>query len=339
MSLNLTTATHRRRAARDIAAVIFSAALTGCGGGSRSPAAPTPPSPPPPTTASVTVNATDTFSGNTLSVDFTLEGCGQRLTGRTGAATIQATPCARSVIRVNMTSDNQMSDDDYVPSIYDDLNISGSFELTTDLPRSAILFGAIEPKWTIEVYRGRRNAGLNQVWRTQPETWIVSDPNGILGGGEPKLSSHFNNIMTGFAAVEDYTRGFIRAPPRESVEITTSRLGASGGQFVFTVNAGQEGPGAGSQIFDDVIVASFSRSRTESFTLGNLTGEMISSVQGGENESDSYINNGFRSRPINALDRIWGEFNYWKRKPGDKILPSGDNTPSPFGFPVEFRKR
>ncbi len=72
----------------------------------------------------------------------------------------------------------------------------------------------------VGAYRGRGNGGLNQVWVTKPEKWIVYDPNNVLKQySDPKNNEVFNNIMEGFRAIEDYTNGFIIAPSKDKVEI------------------------------------------------------------------------------------------------------------------------
>ena len=70
-----------------------------------------------------------------------------------------------------------------------------------------------------------------------------------------------------------------------------------------------------------------------------VNGETNACIQGGDNESEFFSSyfEGMRTQP--QIHLTWGKFNYRQRKPGERMLPSGDEVPSPYGFPVEFRIR
>lgn len=292
---------------------------------------------------SFAVRTTESFSGASLAVDFVLRGTGTELTGRTDREPIQV-PAGTYSLHVGMDANSVRSSLAVVPSVFERVDVRVATEVAVDLASASRLFDGptlrpgIEPKHLIETYRGRGNLGRNQVWRSQPRRYIVSDPFGRLSAfPDAKANAEFDYILRAFAAVNDYTNGYLRVPSQDEIEITSadrSYTSYGAGEFVIRVASG----GLESErLVGDEIVASWVQGNTNIPGALTLQSEMVSAVQGGDSESEPYGGHGMRNGPVNAIDRTWGLLNYWKRKPGDRMLPSGDITPSPYEFPVEFR--
>ncbi|MFN7916900.1 MAG: hypothetical protein U0Q55_16265 [Vicinamibacterales bacterium] len=242
-----------------------------------------------------------------------------------------------------MDASDSRTSSQLVPSIYSNYTIAGDTTLTTDLPSWEKLFKPashpnLEPKHFIEAYRGRGNQGVNQTWRTQPSKYVVSDPNGRLSQyADPRQNPEFDYIIRAFEAVNDYTRGFLRVPDRGEIEITAQNRDHTTlreGEFLIKISSGGN---EWEMRRNNEIIASYALGNTDVANAFTLQSEMVSAVQGGDSESEPYSRNGMRNARVLDIDRVWGEFNYQKRRNGEKILPSGDITPSPFDFPVEFR--
>ncbi|MFN7914245.1 MAG: hypothetical protein U0Q55_02820 [Vicinamibacterales bacterium] len=289
--------------------------------------------------------ANETFTGRSLSVDYVLEGNGRKYVGKTDRDPIQV-PTGAYTLRIGMNAGNQASTDALVPAVYEGFTISASREFTTDLASYSTLFssiqlGNIDPRWVIEVYRGRGNQGINQVWRNQPTKFVLADPSNVLGAhANARSNPDFDKVLAGFESVNQYSGGFLRVPSKDEIEIVSANRRVSDAvRGEFLVNILPTAALEAEVRVNNEIVTSFAQGPTRASAGLALQSEMLSSVQGGDSESDGYSNNGMRNRPMNDLDRVWGDFNYNRRSPGDRILPSGDATPSPFSFPVEFRTK
>lgn len=294
-----------------------------------------------PANVNFAVRASETFSGQSLGVDFVLEGNGEKYSGRTDRDPIQL-PVGRYTLGVGINSSGQRTTDTLVPTLIDGFIVDGSGEFSIDLASESRLFssptlGRIDATSVIDVYRGRGNQGRNQTWRTQPRAYIVSDPgNGLARYEDPRSNAEIDYIIRGFEIVADYTRGFLRVPARSELQIPQQDRNypsLAPGEFLIRLS-----PSGGLELelrSNDAIVASFAQGSASVPGALTLQSEMVSAVQGGDSESDGYFNNVMRNRPINDLDRVWGDFNYHQRRNGDVILPSS----SAHQFPHELRLR
>ncbi len=191
----------------------------------------------------------------------------------------------------------------------------------------------------INAYRGRRNGGVNQVWVSKPEKWIVYDPNNVLKQySDPKNNEVFTRIMEGFRAIEEYTNGFIIAPSKDKVEINNDpNYSLPDGAISFEITDGDAYEGdfvnSNNEIYKSGAGAyPLWDSKEKSDTLA----ELVSSVQGGDSEAGRWIPVVFMSGSINYMDRLWGKFNYKKREPGSSIILTIFENNS-YGFTYETR--
>ncbi len=167
-------------------------------------------------------------------------------------------------------------------------------------------------KSILDAYRGRDLPSLNQVWVRQPEKFIVYDPHGYLRDYEDERRNPiFDNIMEGFKAIEEYTSGVIKAPNRDDVEIKYETKHWEDGQVVFEITDGEAWAGESVNDYNEIIR---SGAGTRGRSAIGAAGELIASVQGGDNESA--LDTVFDGNPMNDYDRLWGRFNYKKREPG-----------------------
>ncbi len=194
-------------------------------------------------------------------------------------------------------------------------------------------------KSILDAYRGRDLPSLNQVWVRQPEKFIVYDPHGYLRDYEDERRNPiFDNIMEGFKAIEEYTSGVIKAPNRDDVEIRESG-GDTDYAIYFEITDGRAFEGESVNDYNEIV-----RSGAGTSAIYGTAGELIASVQGGDNESA--LDTVFDGNPMNDYDRLWGKYNYKKREPGSRFYPvyttSFDEphyrkTDNPFGFLFETR--
>ena len=170
-----------------------------------------------------------------------------------------------------------------------------------------------------EIIGAMRGAMQNQVWVKQPSRWIIYDPLGKLKEySNPKDNPIFNNIMEGFEAIQEYTNGFIKAPSEDKVEIRYEEHKWVDNGIFFEITDGRAYAGekvnSNNEIYSSGAGAS-GRSPP--------SGETCASVQGGDNEGA--IPTVFDGQPMNDLDRIWGLFNYTKRRPGEELILNGSH--------------
>ncbi len=273
----------------------------------------------------------DTFSGQPLDVPVNIECGGMVYEKKTngGNLTFEIDKPQHCTIKVNFSNSLANKNDDYIPAVLENVGLQAEDNIHIDIVKKQDL----NPKgysWKdlIDAYRGRGRNGTNQVWVTEPKYWIVWDINHVLDKYEDKYHNEvFNNIMKGFKAIQEYTNGFIKAPPRDKVEIRYDGM-APDYSINFTITKGRAYEKDWANSNDELI-----RSGAGAGPLDDVDtrGELVSSVQGGDNESAVYtVFDGF---PMNDVDRIWGRFNYRKREPGSRIVLDG-----PYGHLYEIRK-
>ncbi len=287
---------------------------------------------PDPTGGPVTVCVRDTFDGGSLSnIPITFDGTAhyEGKTDGSGCFTFEINSPVSGNLKINFSNSETSRNHDYIPSVYEGIAFSGDNNINIDIVKKQDL----NPKgysWKdlIEAYRGRELDGLNQVWVTEPKYWIVWDDNHVLDKySDPRNNEVFNNIMKGFKAIQEYTNGFIKAPPRDKVEIRYDGM-APDYSINFTITKGRAYEKDWANSNDELIC---SEAGAPSYDTSDMIGELCASVQGGDNESAIYtVFDGF---PMNDVDRIWGRFNYKKREPGSRIVLDG-----PYGHLYEIRK-
>ncbi len=262
----------------------------------------------------VKVIVTDTYTGESLSgIPVVVDGSFGRLEGVTegGEYSFEIEGPERLRIRVNFSNSKSSYNGLYIPSEYV-VGVTGDYIAYYDIVKERDLnpYG-YDWKQLLKAYRGLR---VNQVWVKQPEKWVVYDPHGYLKKYEDKRRNPiFDNIMAGFRAIEEYTNGFIRAPPRDDVEIVSSTNWADN-VIYFEITDGRAYAGDKENSNNEII-----RSRAGAGYDASISfvSELVSSVQGGDNEAS--VDAVFMSGSINDMDRKWGDFNYNKRSPGDSF--------------------
>ncbi len=304
------------------------------------PACKNPPSPnnnfsPPHSGGPVTVCVRDTFDGGSLSnIPITFDGTSAHFEGKTdgsGCFTFEINSPVSGTLKINFSNSEASKNHDYIPSVYEGIAFSGDNNINIDIVKKQDL----NPKgysWRdlLNAYRGGFSPGINQVWVKQPEKWVVYDPHHVLKGySDPKHNEVFNNIMEGFKAIEEYTNGFIRAPPRDKVEIKyeTKKWVDNGIFFEITDGRAYEADDANS---NDELIRSGAGCMYDNPAY--MIGELCASVQGGDNES-AIITVFDGGHELNEVDRIWGRFNYKKREPGSRMVLDGE-----YGHLYEIRK-
>ncbi len=290
----------------------------------------------------ISIYVEDTFSGEALSsIPVTIEcSDGERVEGVTseGQVNFEIEQAAECKIMVNISNASGSANSQYIPSIFERVQLSGGQQLRIDIVKEVDLNPeGIDWRGILQTYRGSDNANkgfVNQRWNSQPERWIVYDPHGCLKKyADPKDNPVFNSIMTAFNAIEEYTSGFIKAPSKDEVEIVYKRetlpFWAIG--FVITEHeswAMDDEDSSGVVIIRSAAGAGYG----SSFSVYNMISEAVSSVQGGDNEYHYPVSDhfdsvffgdvvGIENNKVKLLerDRKWGMFNYRKRKPGDKM--------------------
>jgi hypothetical protein len=343
--------------------------ITACGGGGSSPTAPTPtPTPnPTPTSKDYSISGvvTETFTNAPLGGipvvavctsgphSGTTDGSGSyRLTWQANLATDNCTE-----VKYNITEANQWGNQAFVAQLVKEKMNPGSLNINIDMPEYAKLFEGHDPKAVIEVYRGRRAdvgsesqlRGINQVWTHQPSTWRIYDPESRLNAYSDKRNNPvFNTVWKAWQSACDYSNGVVNMPDRNAVEL---RIGEKVPPIL--------------SITDEMVYAMISPYASEvdrannnhelflsgaEFNIGgnaderDAIAEARASFQGGDNESnlgytDCIFNGICFENAMPQMHKNWSRFNYRLRLPGEQMLPSGNSAPSPYGFPVEIRKK
>ena len=271
-------------------------------------------SPAQPAGGTVRVRVTDTETGSALNnIPVTLDCYGEEFDAKTqgGIAKFEINAPKQCTLEVNMTNSQVRFNNAYIPSIVENIGLSGGEQIEIDIVREDYL-NPNKHNWNylLNAYRGKNNGGVNQVWVTQPDKWIVYDPHGYLKKySDPKNNPIFNNIMEGFKAIEQYTRGFIKAPSPDEVIIKYKEEKIPNGAVGFIITDGEAWEMDDENSNNEII-------RSGAGPTGHYTiiEELTSSVQGGDNDSDIGV---FNKGVIKLIDLHWGRFNYWKRKPGD----------------------
>jgi len=286
----------------------------------------------------VRVYVEDTFTNSSLNdIPVTLECNGNVMEGKTsgGIVTFDLDNVYTCNIKINFSNSQASRNNDYVASVVERMGLTGGEDINIDIVRKDdINPSGYNWKELLNVYRGRDNSGIgypNQVWVKQPEKWVVYDPHGYLKQySDEKNNAIFNNIMKGFKAIQEYTNGFIKAPSRSEVEIRyeTKHWVENGVFFEITDGRAYE---ADDENSNDEIIRS-GAGGGPSPDPNNYMSELVSSVQGGDNEGmvDSVTSG---AGYVTEIDKIWGNFNYYKRKPGDKFFLDGE-----YGHLYEVRK-
>ncbi len=268
----------------------------------------------------VKVIVTDTFSGESLSgIPVVVDGSFGRVEGVTegGEFSFDIDKPERLRIRVNFSNSKSAYNGLYIPSEYV-FGVTGDYIAYYDIVKERDLnpYG-YDWKQLLDAYRGRGDDEhhINAVWVKQPEKWVVYDPHGYLKKYEDKRRNPiFDNIMAGFRAIEEYTNGFIRAPHRDDVEIKGEEERIPDGAIGFVITDGDAWALDDANSNNEIIRSGAGARGTH---LGYIIGELCASVQGGDNES--FVDTVFDGNPMNKLDKIWGDFNYNKRSPGDSF--------------------
>ena len=282
----------------------------------------------------VFITVDDTFSGQQLDVPVNIECGGMVYEKKTegGMLKFDIDKPEQCTIKVNFSNSLANKNDDYIPAVLENAGLQGEDNIHIDIVKKQDL----NPKgysWKdlINAYRGKELDGLNQVWVTQPKYWIVWDINHVLDKYEDKYHNEImNNIMEGFKAIEEYTNGFIRTPPRDKVEIRYDGT-APDYSINFTITKGRAYAKDWANSNDELIKSE--AGANPKFNYGDFVrAELVSSVQGGDNESACH--SVFRSGDMNEIDKIWGQFNYYKRETGSRIVLDG-----PYGHLYEIRKK
>lgn len=281
----------------------------------------------------VLISVKSTFGSRALDgIPVTLDCEGKASEGKTqgGAVRFQLETMATCIIKVNFTNSQAQRNQDYIPAVIENIALSGGENLQIDLAEVNKLNPNNSYSWKelLKAYRGRDYIdGVNQVWTRQPEKWIIWDPKHYLDKyPDPKNNPIFDNIMRGFRAIQEYTNGFITAPSRDDVEIRHNGT-APDYSINFTITNGDAYADEYTNSNNEIIKSTAGAGPTGHFTIIE---ELTSSVQGGDNDSTVGVFNWGEIRPI---DKIWGKFNYFKRKPGDKFYLDG-----PYGHLYEVRK-
>ena len=323
-----------------------------------------------PPVARVSVVATETFSGQPVSVDYVVDCGTQKTAGRTNAERI-TTPAGRCEIRVGMDLGNNRTTDQLVPVVYKNLTLAGDFVLETDLARYAALFGTPhDPKYIIETYYGQgssntpggTNATLGK-WTHRPTKFIIwNDPANTPANMIEFGNANFSRYLAMMKYVEEFTGGLITVPLVDEIAIK-NELPAGIEAPDFNPSRAQFEPDSYNFINPAVLIArewSFANAGGIQYSaplapirdanFPSAVAEAINSAIQGNGESSprgngSYVcvldNLGRR----NQLDENWikgliyGDGGSGKRKNGDRFLPSGDSVPSQYGFPYEERQR
>jgi len=272
----------------------------------------------------VRVYVTSTFDNSSLNnipVTFECNGMIYEKETNGGMAKIDLDAPKQCTIKVNFSNSVASRNNDYIPSVLENIALTGNNEITLDIVEKAKLNpDGYSWKELLDAYRGGHNGAVNQVWVKQPEKWIVYDPNNVLKKyDDPKNNQVFNNIMEGFRAIQEYTNGFIRAPSKDEVELINSLSGGTpDGAILFEITNGEAYEGDFVNSNNEIYKSRAGAGPTADI---DTVSELVSSVQGGDNEGSAPAV--FMSGKINPIDKTWGDFNYNKREPGSAIIVNG----------------
>ena len=282
----------------------------------------------------VVISVTSTFHGNSLNnIPVTFECVGFTYEAKTqgGISRVQLDDVKTCNIKINFANSQATKNENYIPAVIEETPLTGGENIEIDLAERNILNPNGQYRWKdlLDAYRGRDHIdGVNQVWTNQPSRWVVFDPNRILKGyPDPKNNPLFENIMAGFRAIEEYTNGFIQAPSRDEVEIRYTEEKFVNFMIAFVITDGEKWELDVGSTGGDILR---SGAATDPGDGKSVIEMLTASVQGGDNKGNVGV---FNSGEIKPIDKTWGRFNYFKRKPGDKFYLNG-----PYGHLYEVRK-
>ncbi len=230
----------------------------------------------------------------------------------------------KSTIKYNFSRSNE----DIIPSVYEDVSLTNDVEVNIDLVSKSELFQDLH-SWiprdvaiekVIEIYRGRGNKGLNQVWVKQPGRWVVLDYDGDLNAHPEYLDT----IIKGWKHMNDnYADGFFEIPEKSDIIFINDKESIDKTQdMLYTIDMEGAGEADVENANNELI---YSKARGPPTDWNVVVGECHACVQGGDNESSELrtIFDGalpeYNPPSFLALHKRFGKFNYKLRKPGSII--------------------
>ena len=186
----------------------------------------------------------------------------------------------------------------------------------------------------LNAYRGG-NRGPNQVWTKRPDRFIVYDPHNVLKQyNDPKRNPVMDNIRVGFKAAEQYSCGVVKAPSLDEIEIRYEEAQWSDGDMFFEIT---DGDAYAAEFVDHHEIKRSGAGGGPSPEPMNYVSEIVSSIQGGDNEGGAPSIFGINGH-LTKQDKNWGRFNYKLREPGSYIALGTSNS-NKYGFTYEIRNR
>ncbi len=186
----------------------------------------------------------------------------------------------------------------------------------------------------LDVYRGSGD-GPNDVWVKRPDRFIVYDPHNVLKQyNDPKRNPVMDNIMKGFRAADEYSCGVVRAPSLDEIEIKYEESHWSNGDMFFEIT---DGDAYETEFVDNNEIKRSGAGGGPYALTQNFVSEIVSSIQGGDNEGDAPSIFGANVH-LTKQDKNWGRFNYKLREPGSYIALGTSNS-NRYGFTYEIRNR
>ncbi len=232
-------------------------------------------------------------------------------------------------VKVNFSNSVQERDKERLPSITKQVAFVGNDDFNIDIVREAYLNpDGYNWRELLNAYRGNL-IGLNEVWTKRPDRFIVYDPHNVLKQyNDPKRNPVMDNIMKGFRAADEYSCGVVRAPSLDEIEIKYEKSHWSNGDMFFEITDGE----AYEEEFVDNNEIKRSGAGGGPYALTqNFVSEIVSSIQGGDNEGDVPCIFGANVH-LTEQDKNWGRFNYKQREPGSQVVVDGE-----FGHLYEVR--